>query len=161
MRKKKVIVYQRKPEDFEGVAFTTDCDVTYANPRFFNKPKTTVDYFLSKEQKVIDAHEKAGIPMYPTGEKVKKPSEEPVEREVEKEPDVKVEEDVLEKDDNAPTYETQDSSETLSSDPLPEDWRELPFPKMRSLAKNYTNEPLKNGEQVKELLEFVEEQQAK
>lgn len=150
MRKKKLIVYGRNIEDFENISLPLSIDIVRANPKYFKYPDSSVDYFYSTEDKVIKAYERAEVPFYNIREEIVEVEPEPIVEQVQEAPEVVAVE---------PTPELQEDREEeptfLSSEPLPEDWREIPFPKRRSLAKKYTDKVLRNATDVDGVLELV------
>lgn len=116
----------------------------FSNPRFYDKPRHNADAVYAPNNKNIrDDYAAAGKIVWGEEESVSEPVQEPVEETPE--PEVTVTEE--------PATESPEEAEEPLTEPH---WRDLSWPKMRSLAKYFTDEPIKSKDQAIEVLEKAE-----
>ena len=181
MSYKTVLVYERVRQNFSNVEYPKDWRIKKANPRFFTVPQGGLWGVVSNQANVQEAYNKLdGVNVFKVEDDklvdITEKEEEPViEDDVEddeergpqkvethfnldellsKEPEQAASEDNDIVDDTFPKagYENVD-------DPLPEDWRDLGWLKMRTLALKYYDGKIENKKHAQEVLEEVEAEQ--
>lgn len=123
----------QKPE----ITYPKMSRVSYANPRLWDsKIRPIYDAVYAPDYPHIEeAFAKAGVKAWrPDGGVTNKQLEESIA--------------------SIPVQDSKESSEDI--DALAKEWRNLPWPQMRSRATEFTDEPIKSKEQAKEILEKAE-----
>ena len=133
-----------------------------SNPAYWKRDgvRATFDaVYAPSYPEIEDAYSKAGKKIYrPSGEVVAQPVQEPSEAtESVTEDDFKV----VDTDAQAEVEKASDEAEKAPSEAsveesVEEDWRNLSWPKMRSLATNFTDEPVGSKAKAIEVLEQAE-----
>ena len=176
MRKiKTLVIYSTKLATDLGLNVPERIKISYANPKFWNGvPRPIHDAVYAPNHPEIErAHEAAGKVIYreegdstPVPQKTSpETSQEPTANETvevsdsfvstgrDKGPEVSKEEDTQSKEteDAVQQSEGQEKEEQVISDEAPH-WSELSWPKMRSLATQFTKDPVKSKDQAREVL---------
>ena len=151
-RVRTLVIYSNNKPD---IIIPEDIKVSYANPRFWNGvPRPIHDAIYAPEHPDIEkAHKDAGKVVWrPEGEA------EPVvtsavetSLESSQEPVEAVEEDVVEESTSFVSTERDSNAEDPAEASEPH-WSELSWPKMRSLATKFTEDPVKSKDQARDIL---------
>lgn len=154
MRYKNAIVYKTNNQAFPDVKFPKDWRVSFANPRYFNAPKFNTDIIVTNRKDIIKAYSGLGVEVVGFDEdKLLFPVEEKVEQKEERVPET------VETSFDLDTFIKENSKEQSDEPELPEGWRELGWLDMRTLAKKYYDDTVRNKEHAIEILEEVEQRQ--
>ena len=125
-----------------------------SNPAYYNKPRMTFDFVYAPSYPKIEAEfVAAGIPAFrPESAEQPEPIVEPVQAPVE------AVEPVSEPEQPEPQGEPENEPEAAVEDENEEegDWRDLSWPKLRSLAAQHSEEPIKSKDQAISVLEEAE-----
>lgn len=149
----KLIAFEKLPQKTSNRV-----KINHSQPNNFNREgvRNFTHVYAPSYPHIEQAYEKAGKSIFRLDEKdVPKTPE--IKREeiiVQDEPEQTVSEDF---DIGAEVIDTtlgKESEEYASDEPIPapSQWRELSWPKLRSLAKHYTEEPVKSKEQAEEIM---------
>lgn len=147
MRKvKHIVVFTERSESPE---FPKTAKIEWANPYYYVQPRNKADaVYAPNNPKIEDEYIRAGkIAWRPEGE----PEQTVVVDDVP--------EQVVEENPEVPVSEVSEEtvSEVVEEEKSVEGhWSELSWPKMRSLATEFTDEPVKSKDQAKEVLEQAE-----
>ena len=158
MKKIKTLVVWKTDKNL-GFDIPEEITVTWSNPKFWNGvPRPIHDAVYAPDYPEIEkTHEKYGKVIWRPEEETKEEtglqSDERIV--VDDVPDVAYDESEEADDSETETNEEEVVDEEENDEG--EDWRNLSWPKMRSLATEFTEEPVKSKAQAQEVLEQAEQ----
>lgn len=141
---KHIVVFTSKDESPE---FPKSSKIEWSNPYYYVQPRDKADaVYAPNNSKIEDEYVKAGKVAWRPSKDVSEAPKEP-----DMEPDTRPDPSAVEAPVDAP-----EASEEPGQTTGQEDWRDLSWPKMRSLATQFTDEPVKSKDQAREILEQAE-----
>lgn len=121
--------------------------INHSQPKNFNREgvRQFTHVYAPSYPHIEQAYEKAGKSIFRLDEK-----------DIPKAPEIKREEITIQDETISEDFDVEaevvDTAPSEESEIPPSQWRELSWPKLRSLAKNYSDEPVKSKEQAEEIM---------
>lgn len=159
---KHIVVFTSREDSPE---FPESSKIEWSNPQYYAKPRDKADaVYAPNRPKIEDEYVKAGKIAWRPEQRVvvddvpknSEPLGTPVSGEPDMEPDTRPDPSAVEAPEDASEASGEPGQTAGQEESTEPHWSELSWPKMRSLATEFTEDPVKSKDQAKEILEKAE-----
>lgn len=145
---KHIVVFTSREDSPE---FPESSKIEWSNPQYYAKPRDKADaVYAPNRPKIEDEYVKAGKIAW-------RPEQRVVVDDVPKQTEENIKTPVSEEESSDAVHKEQGQiGQEEEKEQVESHWSELSWPKMRSLATEFTEDPVKSKDQAKEILEKAE-----